>query len=90
MWKRKDKKIFFYKKNIKIRRIKTMTTELKHGQYYTCKRLRLLEYLLKRGHKPFKSVPDIYNWNYIHWVFVNTPKLEADVAEYFESKQTNK
>ena len=52
---------------------------------YIVKRLRLLQYLIDRGFKEYKIIPDPtttknYNW----FVFENTEELEKAVAEYFE------
>ncbi len=56
---------------------------MKHGEYYTCQRLRLLEYLIKRGFEPIKDIPDPMNWRYRHWIFKNDEKLEDALTEYF-------
>lgn len=60
-----------------------MERKIKHGEYYTCQRLRLLEYLLRKGFKPIKDIPDPNNWKYKHWIFENSTELEAAVNEYF-------
>lgn len=54
---------------------------------YIVKRFRLLQYLVERGFKDYKIVPDPtstkkYNW----FVFELTEDLEAAVKEYFASK----
>lgn len=54
---------------------------------YTVKRLRLLQYLVERGFKDYKIIPDPtstkkYNW----FVFELTEALEEAVNEYFASK----
>lgn len=61
-----------------------MTTECKHGKFYTCKRLRMLEFLLNKGFQPTKTSPDPFNWKYVHWIFENSPELEIAVEEYFD------
>lgn len=61
-----------------------MENTLKHGEYYTCQRLRLLEYLMKRGFTPVTDVPDPKNWKYRHWIFKNSEELEAVLVEYFD------
>ncbi len=55
-----------------------------HGEYYTCQRLRLLEYLLKRGFEPVRDVPDPNNWRFRHWIFKNSIELEDALNEYFK------
>lgn len=57
---------------------------MKHKQeYYTCKRLRLLEYLLRNGFSPESECPDPTNIKYKWWIFRNTPELETAIEEYF-------
>lgn len=55
-------------------------------EYYTCKRLRLLEYLVKLGFKPAETIPDAENPKYNWWLFKNTVELETAVADYFKKK----
>lgn len=57
---------------------------MKHKkEYYTCKRYRLLSYLMQRGFTPSKTLPDPDNPRYKVWRFRNSAKLEAAVEEYF-------
>lgn len=59
-------------------------SELKHkAKIYTCKRLRLLDYLVDRGFKPFKTIPDATNTKFNWWLFENTPELEKAIENYF-------
>ena len=61
-----------------------------HGKYYTCKRLRMLQYLLENGYEPFKTIPDPNDWKYKHWVFENTGiDFEQCVDQYFENLKNN-
>lgn len=61
-----------------------MERQCKHKQeYYICKRLRLLEFLRKKGFVPFITLPDINNPKYNVWKFKNTPELEDAINEYF-------
>lgn len=53
--------------------------------YYTCKRYRLLEYLLDRGFKPYATLPDPDNPRYKVWRFHNTPELREAVEAYFSA-----
>lgn len=63
---------------------------MKHGNYYTCKRMRLLEYLLRNGYVPVETVPDPQNWKYKHWIFENTgEEFEACIERYFEGLKKN-
>lgn len=58
---------------------------MKHTQeFYTCKRLRLLQYLLEHGFKPETSVPDPRNYKYKMWLFRNTKPLQEAVERYFD------
>ena len=58
--------------------------ETKHKDTYTCKRLRMLEYLTKKGYTPFATIPDPTNSKYNWWLFENSPTFEACVNAYFE------
>lgn len=59
--------------------------ELKHNnEYYTCKRLRMLEYLRGKGFIPYMTLPDVNNPKYLVWRFKNTPQLETAIDEYFD------
>lgn len=58
---------------------------MKHGKYYTCKRPRMLNYLLNKGFQ-YESVG--YDWfkpQYHVWVFKNSEALEEAITEYFNS-----
>lgn len=63
---------------------------MKHGEVYTCKRLRLLNYLTDKGFYPFEIVPDINNPKYKTWKFKNSPELERCLKEYFNKFTVNK
>jgi hypothetical protein len=54
-------------------------------KHYTCKRLRLLEYLQDRGFIPTATIPDAKNSKYNWWLFEKSPELEKAVADYFET-----
>ena len=56
---------------------------MQRAKYYTCKRLRLLEYLLNLGFNPVKTIPDAINPRYNWWLFTNTPELEGAITAYF-------
>ena len=57
--------------------------DIKHGKVFCCKRLRLLEYLRKKGFMPFATVPEVSNPKYYNWLFYNTPDLENAIKDYF-------
>ena len=59
-------------------------------RYYTCKRLRMLEYLKMRGFKPEVTIPDATNPRYNWWLFEYTPELQQAVSDYFETYFGNK
>ena len=63
--------------------------ELKHNEFYSCKRLRLLQFLMERGFMPESEIPDPTNIRYKWWIFRNTPELEIAIDEYFERYQKN-
>lgn len=52
-------------------------------KFYTCKRSRMLDYLLDKGFTPSSEGHDWNNPKYKVWHFVNTPELEVAVNEYF-------
>lgn len=61
-------------------------SELKHNAFYTCKRLRLLNYLRSKGFKPVETIPDANNTNYNWWLFENSPELENAINNYFSKR----
>ena len=62
-----------------------MMNECVHkNEYYTCRRLRMLEYLRSEGFIPYLTLPDVQNPKYLVWRFKNTPALEAAIDEYFK------
>ena len=63
---------------------------IKHGETYCCKRLRLLEFLLAEGFEPYTTVPDSQNWKYKNWLFHNSVELEAALDRYFNDINTKK
>ena len=58
--------------------------ENKRKDIYTCKRLRMLEYLKNHGYTPFATIPDPTNARYNWWLFENSTEFEAVVNAYFE------
>lgn len=58
--------------------------EMKHGEFYTCKRLRMLSWLKEHGRLPIQTLPDAQNPSFNVWVFKNDAELESLIAEYFE------
>ena len=65
--------------------------ELKHGKTYTCKRYRLLEYLvIDKGFECIRILPDPMNPKYKWWEFNNSPELEQAVEDYFANIERNK
>lgn len=63
--------------------------ELRHGEFYTVKRMRLLEYLLNRGFEPVATVPDPTNYKFKWWQFKNSKELEECIKVYFENLKNN-
>lgn len=56
---------------------------LKHGDNYCCRRLRMLSYLRELGFEPFATVPDVNNPKFNVWLFNNSPELEDAIHEYY-------
>lgn len=53
------------------------------GKAYCCKRLKMLEWLVKRGFMPVNKAPDKDNPTYMVWYFDNSSALEEAVNEYY-------
>ena len=60
-----------------------MEQTMRHGKQYTCKRWRMLTWLMERGFNPIKTIPDATRPEYNNWVFVNSPELENAINAYF-------
>lgn len=60
-----------------------MENQKHKSDYYTCKRLRMLQYLMEHGFEPYATIPEPTNVKYSWWLFHNTPELEKCVEEYF-------
>ena len=56
---------------------------MKHGKYYTCKRMRLLEYLLRNGFEPESTIHDPNNIKFKWGLFRNSNEVEEAIDEYF-------
>lgn len=52
---------------------------------YYCKRMRMLEFLLKRGFKPIGTLPDIRNPEYVVWAFEWDEAFDKVMNEYFST-----
>ena len=63
---------------------------MKHGQVYTCRRMRLLSYLKEHGRLPFETIPDVRNTLFNEWRVHNDEELEQLIDDYFEQIKTNK
>ncbi len=61
------------------------TKTIHKNSFYTCKRLRLLEFLVNNGFEPVKTIPDATNTKYNWWLFENTPELEKVIEIYFNN-----
>lgn len=67
----------------KLERVQMLNDNTHTNKYYTCKRMRLLEYLRDKGFEPEKSIPDPGNPKYNWWLFKNTKELSQEVQAYF-------
>lgn len=61
----------------------TMKNQTHKKDYYICKRLRLLNYLLENGFKPYAETPDPNNIKMRWWLFSNSPELDVALNKYF-------
>lgn len=61
------------------------------SNFYVCKRMRMLEFLKKKGYLPVRTEPDIYNPKYNVWIFENSEGLADAIEEYLiEQENLNK
>lgn len=61
-----------------------MKNEVMHKrEFYSCKRLRLLQYLMECGFMPEAEMPDPKNIKYKWWLFRNSVELETAIDRYF-------
>ena len=56
---------------------------MRHKEYYTVKRLRLLEYLINKGFEVEATIPEPTNPRMKNWIFRNCDALEEAITEYF-------
>ena len=61
-----------------------MEKTMKHREEYVCKRWRMLAWLMQKGYKPIRTIPDVRRTDYVNWVFSNTPEFERYVELYFD------
>lgn len=57
--------------------------------YYICKRLRLLDFLMKQGFEVIDTVPDVKNPKYKCWRFKRTPEILEAVEQYYSTDFNN-
>lgn len=53
-------------------------------KYFTVRRLRMADFMSKKGIYPVETVPNIYNPRYNVWKYRWDSKFEAARQEYFE------
>lgn len=58
------------------------------GEFYVCKRLRLLNFLKNKGFLPIRTEPDIKNPKYSVWIFKNTEPLLDAIDEFLNQQAT--
>lgn len=64
-------------------------TKERTTEYYICKRLKLLDFLMKKGFEVIDVVPDVNNPLYNCWRFKRTPEILVAVDEYYSLKPNN-
>lgn len=52
-------------------------------EYYFCTRLRLLDFLQKKGFQVIETVPNARNPQYKCWMFEKTPELVTAVDQFY-------
>lgn len=53
-------------------------TKTNSNDYLVVYKLQLAMALMKKGHKPFQTMPNPANTNYTCWVFEKSPELVRD------------
>lgn len=56
---------------------------MKHGEYFICTKLRMLDYLTEKGFHFERVTTDKQNSRYKNWVYKNSESLESAVEDYF-------
>lgn len=59
-------------------------------EYYICTRLKLLDFLQKKGFEVLETIPDAKNPRYRCWIFIRSNQLLDAVAEYYSMAPKNK
>ena len=59
----------------------------RNNKYYVCKRMRLLEFLIKKGYVPIRTEPDIQNPKYNVWIYENSIELADAIEEYLIAQE---
>lgn len=55
----------------------------KMNNLYFCTRPRLYSFLVEKGFKVIRTMPNYYNPEYVVWVFEQTPEMEKAKEEFF-------
>ena len=55
--------------------------------YYFCTRLRMLEFLRRKGFYPIRTLPDVKDPRYSVWMFENSPELIEAVDEFLTQQK---
>lgn len=58
-------------------------------QTYVCRKIRMYDFLSKKGFTPFNVVTDKYDPSRVVWIYKNTPELEAAIEEYYSEIKVN-
>lgn len=53
---------------------------------YVCRRMKLCGFLLRKGFRYVRVIPDKYNPKFNCWLFKSTPELKIAIEEYYEGK----
>lgn len=58
-------------------------------QTYVCTKIRLYNFLSKKGFIPISIATDKYDTNRLVWIYKNSPELEAAIEEYYSEIKVN-
>ena len=58
------------------------------NQYYICKRMRMMSYLVEKGFVYEKTIPDMTNPKFKCWLFRSSTELQKAIDDYFAQIRT--
>ena len=62
----------------------------KHGEWFCCTRIRMLDYLVGKGYQPERVTADLKNPRFKNWIFRTSDAFNQDVTAYFAMAKARK